>query len=141
VPQCVRRCNKTALAGRHDVKTGWPFTPSFAASGRRLNSMHLPVEDAERQLQVMLSDGRFPAALQLLGYASAVALAKCEATFRLQEPKKRIRDKAAHACRALSPSRTASSSSPASARSSPRKDTIRWSIGFPRRRTACQLSG
>jgi hypothetical protein len=30
-----------------------------------------------------------------------VALAKCEAIFRLQEPKKRMRDQAAHACRAL----------------------------------------
>jgi hypothetical protein len=30
-----------------------------------------------------------------------VALAKCEAIFRLQEPKKRIRDQAAHARRAL----------------------------------------
>jgi hypothetical protein len=29
-----------------------------------------------------------------------VALAKCEAIFRLQEPKKRMRDQAAHACRA-----------------------------------------
>jgi hypothetical protein len=29
------------------------------------------------------------------------ALAKCEAIFRLQEPKKRMRDQAAHACRAL----------------------------------------
>ena len=28
------------------------------------------------------------------------ALAKCEAVFRLQEPKKRMRDKAAPACRA-----------------------------------------
>ena len=28
-----------------------------------------------------------------------VALAKCEAIFRLQEPKKRMRDQAAHACR------------------------------------------
>ena len=30
-----------------------------------------------------------------------VALAKCEAIFRLQEPKKRMRDQAAHACRTL----------------------------------------
>jgi hypothetical protein len=30
-----------------------------------------------------------------------VALAKYEAIFRLQEPKKRMRDQAAHACRAL----------------------------------------
>ncbi len=30
------------------------------------------------------------------------ALARCEATFRVQEPKKRMRDQAAHACRALS---------------------------------------
>jgi hypothetical protein len=30
-----------------------------------------------------------------------VALAKCESIFRLQEPKKRMRDQAAHACRAL----------------------------------------
>ena len=29
------------------------------------------------------------------------ALARCEAIFRLQEPKKRMRDQAAHACRAL----------------------------------------
>jgi hypothetical protein len=33
-------------------------------------SLHLPVDDAEYQLQV-LSHARFPAALQLLGYASA----------------------------------------------------------------------
>jgi hypothetical protein len=30
-----------------------------------------------------------------------VALAKCEVIFPLQEPKKRMRDQAAHACRAL----------------------------------------
>ncbi len=29
------------------------------------------------------------------------ALTRCEATFRVQEPKKRMRDQAAHACRAL----------------------------------------
>jgi len=33
--------------------------------------------------------------------------AKCEAIFRLQEPKKRIKDKAAHACRALCRARLA----------------------------------
>ena len=32
-----------------------------------------------------------------------VALAKCEAILRLQGPKKRMRDQAAHACRALVP--------------------------------------
>ena len=36
-----------------------------------------------------------------------VALAKCEAIFRLQEPKKRMRDQAAHACRALCRTRVA----------------------------------
>ena len=36
-----------------------------------------------------------------------VALAKCEASFRLQEPKKRMRDQAAHACRALCRARIA----------------------------------
>ena len=36
-----------------------------------------------------------------------VALAKCEAIFRLQEPKKRMRDQAAHACRALCHTRVA----------------------------------
>jgi hypothetical protein len=30
-----------------------------------------------------------------------VALADCEALFRVREPNKRMRDKAAHACRAL----------------------------------------
>jgi hypothetical protein len=35
------------------------------------------------------------------------ALAKCEAIFRLQEPKKRMRDQAAHACRALCRARVA----------------------------------
>jgi hypothetical protein len=35
------------------------------------------------------------------------ALAKCEAIFRLQEPKKRMRDQAAHACRALRRARIA----------------------------------
>jgi hypothetical protein len=34
------------------------------------------------------------------------ALAKCEVIFRLQEPKKRMRDQAAHACRALCRSRS-----------------------------------
>ena len=37
----------------------------------------------------------------------AGALAKCEAIFRLQEPKKRMRDQAAHACRALCRARVA----------------------------------
>ncbi len=36
-----------------------------------------------------------------------VALARCEATFRIQEPKKRMRDQAAHACRALCRARVA----------------------------------
>ena len=36
-----------------------------------------------------------------------VALAKCEAIFRLQEPKKRMRDQAAHACCALRRARVA----------------------------------
>jgi hypothetical protein len=36
-----------------------------------------------------------------------VALAKGEAIFRLQEPKKRMRDQAAHACRALCRARVA----------------------------------
>jgi len=36
-----------------------------------------------------------------------VALAKCEAIFRLQEPKNRMRDQAAHACRALCRARVA----------------------------------
>ena len=36
-----------------------------------------------------------------------VALAKCEAIFRLQEPKKRMKDKAAHACHALCRTRVA----------------------------------
>jgi hypothetical protein len=36
-----------------------------------------------------------------------VALADCEALFRVQEPKKRMRDKAAHACRALCRARVA----------------------------------
>jgi hypothetical protein len=35
------------------------------------------------------------------------ASAKCEAIFRLQEPKKRMRDQAAHACRALCRARVA----------------------------------
>jgi hypothetical protein len=33
--------------------------------------------------------------------------AKCEAIFRLQEPKKRMRDQAAHACRSLCRARVA----------------------------------
>ena len=36
-----------------------------------------------------------------------VALAKGEGIFRLQEPKKRMRDQAAHACRALCSARLA----------------------------------
>ncbi len=36
-----------------------------------------------------------------------VALADCEAIFRVQEPKKRMRDQAAHACRALCRARVA----------------------------------
>ena len=35
------------------------------------------------------------------------ALAKCEAIFRLQEPKKRMRDQSAHVCRALCRARVA----------------------------------
>ena len=35
------------------------------------------------------------------------ALARCEAIFRLQEPKKRMRDQAAHACGALCRARVA----------------------------------
>ena len=37
----------------------------------------------------------------------ARALAKCEAIFRAQEPNKRMRDQAAHACRALCRARVA----------------------------------
>ena len=45
--------------------------PRAAGSGARASStLLLPVDDAEHQLQV-LSDARSPAALQLLGYASA----------------------------------------------------------------------
>jgi hypothetical protein len=36
-----------------------------------------------------------------------VALAKCEAISRLEEPNKRMRDRAAHACRALCRARAA----------------------------------
>jgi len=36
-----------------------------------------------------------------------VVLAKCEAIFRLQEPNKRMKDKAAHACHALRRTRVA----------------------------------
>jgi hypothetical protein len=36
-----------------------------------------------------------------------VALSDCEAIFRLQQPKKRMRDQAAHACRALCRARVA----------------------------------
>ncbi len=36
-----------------------------------------------------------------------VALAKCEAIFRAEEPKPRMRDQAAHACRALCRARVA----------------------------------
>ncbi len=36
-----------------------------------------------------------------------VALARCEATFRVQEPKKHMRDQAAHACRTLCRARVA----------------------------------
>jgi hypothetical protein len=36
-----------------------------------------------------------------------VALVDCEAIFRAQEPNKRMRDKAAHACRALCRARVA----------------------------------
>ena len=39
--------------------------------------------------------------LDAIGEGVRVALADCEAIFRLQEPKKRMRDQAAHACRAL----------------------------------------
>ena len=47
-----------------------------------------------------------------------VALAKCEAIFRLQEPKKRMRDQAAHAGRALRRTRVARSCSAAGERAS-----------------------
>ena len=39
-----------------------------------------------------------------------VALADCEAIFRAQEPNKRMKDKAAHACHALCRARVAESS-------------------------------
>jgi hypothetical protein len=41
------------------------------------------------------------------GRGVRVALAECEAIFRLQKPKKRMGDQAAHACRALCRARVA----------------------------------
>jgi hypothetical protein len=45
--------------------------------------------------------------LDAIGEGVRVALADCEAIFRLQEPKKRMRDQAANACRALCRARVA----------------------------------
>ena len=47
-----------------------------------------------------------------------MALADCEAIFRLQEPKKRMRDQAAHACRELCRARKPRSCSAAGERAS-----------------------
>jgi hypothetical protein len=101
----------------------------------------VPVDEAEHKLQV-LSDARSPAALQFLGYASAAQRASGvrrlvpPVLLRLLQPEDRL----ALGEGERTPSWTASGSSPASARTSPRKDSMRWSIGFARC-TACQLRG
>ena len=56
----------------------------------------------DRRIEAFLADvlalaGENPDAIR---EGVRVALADCEALFRLQEPKKRMRDQAAHACRA-----------------------------------------
>jgi hypothetical protein len=57
----------------------------------------------DQRIEAFLADvlalaGEEPDAVQ---EGARVALAKCEAIFRLQEPNKRMRDRAAHACRGL----------------------------------------
>jgi hypothetical protein len=96
--------------------------------------MLLPVDDAEHQLQV-LGDSCSSAALQLLGDTSAahraagVSCLVLHALVRLLRPEDRLATGERHA----PPARTASGSSPARARTSARKESMRWSIGFPRR--------
>jgi hypothetical protein len=63
----------------------------------------------DRRIEAFLADvlalaGENPDAIR---EGVRVALADCEALFRLQEPKKRMRDQAAHACRALCRARVA----------------------------------
>ena len=65
----------------------------------------------DRRIEAFLADvlalaGENPDAIR---EGVRVALADCEALFRLQEPKKRMRDQAAHACRALCRARVMSS--------------------------------
>jgi hypothetical protein len=93
--------------------------------------MHLPVDDAEHQLQV-LSDARSPAVLQLLAYASATQRAAGvsrlvpHALLRLLQPEDRLAlgegdphplwDRVRLFAR--------------EARTSHRKDSMRWSTGL-----------
>jgi hypothetical protein len=57
----------------------------------------------DQRIEAFLGD-----VLALAGEAGLrVALAECEAIFRLQKPKKRMGDQAAHACRALCRARVA----------------------------------
>jgi hypothetical protein len=105
--------------------------PGAAGSGARASSTLLPpVDDAEYHLQV-LCDWRFAALMHFRDDASAAGRAADatglipHALVRLSHPKKclAVGQGDAH------PSRTASGSSPASARTSVRKDSMRWSIG------------
>ena len=105
-------------------------------------SLHLPVDDAEHQLQV-LSDARSPAALQLVGYASAAQRAggrreppcpSCACLFLRLEDFLAVGEGDPHPL--ADRVRVFAS---ASARTSAGKASMRWSIGFPRR-TACSLA-
>jgi hypothetical protein len=69
-----------------------------------------PTTGEERQVRPEIDDGRCPQTNGLGNrmdqpiesfLADVLSLADCEALFRAQEPKKRMKDQAAHACRAL----------------------------------------
>ena len=104
--------------------------------------MHLPVDDAEHQLQV-LRYPRSPAALQLLGYASAAQRAAGVSRLALMRffgsCSRKIASQSARATRTPSP--IASRSSLASARTSPRKGFDALVHRVSPRHAACQLSG
>ena len=89
------------------------------------STLLLPVDDAERQ------DARSPAALQLLGYASAAQRAAGVSRLVLHALVRFLRPEDFLAVGESDPHpfADASGSSPASARTSARNDSMRWSIG------------
>jgi hypothetical protein len=61
----------------------------------------------DQRIEAFLADVLALAGEDLDAVRERVALASCEALFRVREPKKRMRDQAAHACRALCRARVA----------------------------------